>query len=87
MDLIDWREIPIQLKFRGVVAVTAFNTEGIELSHLESSDDDALLRQVRFLDEDSTDLSAFHFVNSWDQAIVLTVIASAIETAEAQQTS
>lgn len=46
VNLMDWQENPMSIRFNEVVAVLALSPEGVELSHLERSNEDPLLRAL-----------------------------------------
>jgi len=79
VSLIDWKNEPLMLSFADVAAVLVMSPSGVDLSHLERSDDDPLLLATR--DEEdcgSNGLVAFRFISAWDDKSVLTVIANSV---------
>jgi hypothetical protein len=87
VSLIDWQEKPLLLSFGDVAAVLAMSPTGLDLSHLETSDDDPLRVSARELaDNDGSTLVAFRFVSAWDSRPVLTVIASSLSPDPAPST-
>lgn len=85
VSLLDWQEKSLLLTFLDVAAVIAMAPIGVDLSHLETSDEDPLLTAARETGDEDSILVAFRFISAWENKAVLTVIASSIASDSERQ--
>lgn len=77
----DWQEKSSALIFEGVIGYQWFSPENRPLSHATVKSDDLFIRlAVTNADEEmSTRFKSYSFVAAWDDAIILQVVATAVQ--------
>lgn len=82
VEMIDWQEKPLRIRFEDVLAVEACAALGAELSHgSESSNDPWIADVAHRIGEDLRDSQCFAIHGAWDENPVLRVIARSVSVA------